>query len=111
MAGAATYRRGNLELAVEWLQKPASNAAIPFEGHLCRAAAYCFLAMAQHRLGKTEAALKSLQDARSIFETEFRKLDSGDLGQSWPDWLMAHIARRQAEKLVLSAESQPEPSR
>jgi hypothetical protein len=38
--------------------------------------------------------------ATQIFETKLPKLESGDLGDNWPESLIAHILLREAKGLI-----------
>ena len=105
--GMAEYRLGDFQQAAEWLQKPAGN---PRAARFCRPAAYFYLAMAQHRLGQTAEALRSFESAGQIVDQDLPTLESGDLTASWHDWLFADIARREAEKLIIVAESKQDTS-
>jgi len=95
--GMAEYRGDNLRAAVEWLDK--ALAAQSKNGY-CDAPAHLLLAMARHRLGETDEARQALQTAVELME-QFPKLDGGDLGDGWHDWLVCQILRREAESVVL----------
>ena len=58
------------------------------------------LAMAQQQLKQSEDARKSLAQATQAFETKLPKLESGDLGENWPEWLVARILLREAKGVV-----------
>ena len=38
--------------------------------------------------------------ATAILETEFPRVEDGDIGREWPDWLIAHILLREARALT-----------
>ena len=40
--------------------------------------------------------------ATQVLETKLPKLESGDLGENWPEWLIARILLREARELVES---------
>ena len=58
------------------------------------------LAMAQQQLKQTDKARKSLAQATQVFNTKLPKLESGDLGENWPQWLIARILLREAKSVV-----------
>jgi hypothetical protein len=53
--------------------------------------------MTRHRLGQHD-------DARRLLDEAARTLDAlaagGDPGEAWPDWLIADLARREAQPLI-----------
>ncbi|MGH7139877.1 MAG: tetratricopeptide repeat protein, partial [Pirellulales bacterium] len=55
-------------------------------------------AMSLHRLGKTDEARQALAAADRLLYAKGPKLDSGDLGAGWHDWLCCRILRREAEE-------------
>ena len=62
--------------------------------------AYSVLAMAQLQLQQTNAARATLAKAVEIEETKLPRLDSGDLGGGWRDWIIAHALLNEARALV-----------
>ena len=58
------------------------------------------LATAQPQLKQAEDARKALAQATQVFETKLPKLESGDLGENWPEWLIARILLREARGLI-----------
>jgi hypothetical protein len=63
-------------------------------------AAYPVMAMAQHQLKRPDEARTALDRAVAIAKTNLPQLDSGDLGQDWPDWVIAHILLQEAQALM-----------
>jgi tetratricopeptide (TPR) repeat protein len=104
----AEYRQGRFAGAVEWGLKALDT---PLDKHVAfrDVQACAVLAMAQHQLHHLDEASAALAKAKGIAETKLRKLDSGDIGDSWHDWLIAHILLREAETLIAgdSATSPP----
>jgi tetratricopeptide (TPR) repeat protein len=94
--GMADYRLGQYEGAQEWLQKALSSDE---EDGIRDSTVYLFLAMAHHRLGKTEEA-RLAERALGIIDRNVPKIESGDLSDSWDDWLRFQINRREAEALL-----------
>ena len=89
------YRDGQSSLAAETLRK----VAAPDHATFCQGAAESYLAMAEHGLGRAEAARAALDRARHVLQASAPP--ATDLGDSWHDWLIAQFALREAEALVL----------
>ena len=62
--------------------------------------AYTALAMAEHQLKHLGEARAALAKGVGIAETKLPKLDSGDLGEGWNDWIIAHSLMREAKMLI-----------
>jgi hypothetical protein len=92
----AEYRAGHAEQAFEWLRK--SLARFP-AGHSERANAGFVLALAYHRLDRTDDARDAFQEAARLMEQHFGHLDGAAVG-NWRDWLLCQILRREAEALL-----------
>ena len=58
------------------------------------------MAMGRHRMGQTEDARANLGRALDIIETKLPKLESGDIGVRWHDWILAHVLLREATELI-----------
>jgi len=56
--------------------------------------------MAQHQLKLGDEARKSLAEAVELAETKLPRLESGDLGEDWPEWLIAHCLMGEARALI-----------
>jgi tetratricopeptide (TPR) repeat protein len=94
--GLAEYRLGNFAGATDWLRKSLSpGAELPVRDGL----AQLFLAMAHHRLGQADEARRALAEAHTMGQ-QIPPLD-GDTIDNWPDGLRFHIARREAEELLI----------
>ena len=95
--GLVEYRQGRFDSAVEWAQKSLSSSGT---NYTTAASAGAVLAMAQQQLKQTDKARKSLAQATQVFETKLPKQESGDLGENWPEWLIARIFLREAKGVV-----------
>ncbi len=84
--GLAEYRHGRLESAVSIMDGPASN--------VLQAAPHLVSAMARHRLGREEEALRTF--AAAILKSDWRK-SRADAREKW----IYHVLRREAEALML----------
>jgi hypothetical protein len=91
----AEYRQGHFAGAEEWAEK-AGVSSFAYSA----AESFAVLAMAKHQLKEPEAARHYLAKATTIVETQFPKIDSGDLGSDWRDWIIAHALLKEARLLV-----------
>ncbi len=91
--GMAAYRAGQFDRATEELGRVVDSNV----GDECKTTAVLFRAMTRHRLGQPD-------DARRLLDRAARTLDAvaegGDPGGAWPDWLIADLARREAQALI-----------
>src|SRR5207244_10161440 len=85
--GLAEYRQGRFASAVEWSQKALSRTGENFNRDV---EAYMVLAIARHQLKQTDEAQATLAKGLEVADTRLPKLDSGDLGGAWLDWIIAH---------------------
>jgi len=95
--GLAEYRQGRFVSAVEWTQKVLAKAG---EQPVRDVQAYMVLAMAQHQLKHLGEARAALAKGVEIAETKLPKLNSGDLGGGWSDWIIANILMGEAKSLI-----------
>ncbi len=95
--GFAEYRRGDFQSAINYLNE---SIAI-FESGVnpyAPALNYFFVAMAQHQLGSTDAALESYQTGVDRNETYYDYIVNNS--NFMVDWLFAETARRQAASVL-----------
>jgi len=95
--GLIEYRQGQFEGAVEWARR---SLAASGTNYTTAASAGAVWAMAQQQLKQPDEARKTLAQATQVFETKLPKLASGDLGENWPEWLIARLLLREARELV-----------
>jgi eukaryotic-like serine/threonine-protein kinase len=93
--GMAEYRQGHFTNTVEWTQRALATASPNRDVE-----AYAVLAMAQQRLRQVDESRATLAKAIEIERTKLPKLDSGDLGENWMDWIIAHVLLREAQTLI-----------
>jgi len=93
----AEYREGSFQSAAEWAARVQEQAGGDYRRDV---QAYSVLAMAQHRLHREGEAHTTLRKAIGVAETNLPKLDSGDLGPDWHDWIIAQTLLREAKGLV-----------
>ena len=90
--GLAEYRQGHFVAAVEWLRKVAAQEGVPARTAQAEAA----LAMAEYRLGQTNAAREALAQGNKIAETELVKPGRMD----WNDTIIAQVLLHEAAGLI-----------
>jgi tetratricopeptide (TPR) repeat protein len=99
----AAYRRGQFAQAAQGIRQvigqpgDVGGTSEDYFGEIC---ANAVLAMALHQMKQPEEARATLAQAVKIADTRLAKLDDGDLGGSWYDWLTAHILLREAKELI-----------
>jgi tetratricopeptide (TPR) repeat protein len=105
--GAAHYRAGQFEQAVERLEQALKACGKNGEAGP-RAAVFSrlFLAMTYHSTGHAPIARQWFDKAVDQIERDLPKEGSQDLGAEWQDWIMCQIIRREAEAL-LKKDAQP----
>jgi class 3 adenylate cyclase/tetratricopeptide (TPR) repeat protein/tRNA A-37 threonylcarbamoyl transferase component Bud32 len=94
--GLAEYRQGRFTSATDRMGTVLTNSGSNFarETEACMV-----LAMSQHQLGQIEQARASLANGAEI-EQKLPKLESGDLGDGWLDWIFAHALMREATAMI-----------
>jgi serine/threonine protein kinase/Flp pilus assembly protein TadD len=90
--GLAEYRQGHFDAAIDWLRKVEPTDAVPTR----TTQMYATLAMAQFRLGQTDAARASLAEAVKLAETKLAERGRLD----WNDGLIARFLLREAQALI-----------
>lgn len=99
--GLVEYRQGRFESVLEWTRK--SLAASGTNYTTCVSAG-AVLATAQQQLKQPEESRKHLAQAVELSETKLPKLESGDVGENWPEWLIARILLREANEILKEKE-------
>jgi eukaryotic-like serine/threonine-protein kinase len=95
--GLAEYRQGHFAGAIDWMQRVLSTPGLDDNRD---AAAWLVLAMAQHEAGKPVEARAALHNATQIIGTKMPALESGDIGDAWNDWIIAHALLKEAQGLI-----------
>jgi hypothetical protein len=108
----AEYRQDRFASAAAWIQRTpfvsqdrAWTRKTPFSENSVdkfELQAYAVLAMAQHRLNQVTESQAALAKAWAIAEVTMPSFDrdSGDIGGSWADWIIANILLDEAKALV-----------
>jgi hypothetical protein len=94
----AEYRQGHFESAAEWAKK-ASGSPIPYSA----AESFAVLSLAQWRMQQYEEARASIARCEAVVEKSLPKLESGNLGDDWRDWIITHVWLAEAKSLILGA--------
>jgi tetratricopeptide (TPR) repeat protein len=93
--GLAEYRLGQYAGAEDWLGKVGLRAGVPARDAEVQAT----LAMAQYRLGQTNAAQAALAEGIKIAETKLNRSDRID----WNDQIIAKVLLREAHTLIVGS--------
>ena len=95
--GLAEYRQGRFPGAAEWVNKTLTGTGKEPERDV---QAYMVLAMAHYQLKQTDEARAAFASGGEIERTKLPKLESGDIGGMWLDWIIAHALMREAKALI-----------
>jgi tetratricopeptide (TPR) repeat protein len=104
----AEYRQGRFASAAEWASKALSQpeyAAViatlnETRGNCRKVEANMVLAMSNYQLHQLEEARAVLARGLKIADTKLPKIESGDLGPYWPDWVFADMLMHEAKALI-----------
>jgi non-specific serine/threonine protein kinase/serine/threonine-protein kinase len=96
--GMAEFRQGNFTAAIEWVSKTLPTETENEPGRDVEA--YMVLAMANYQLKKNDEARAAFSKGAEIERTKLPKLESGDIGDKWEDWIIAHALLREAKALI-----------
>jgi tetratricopeptide (TPR) repeat protein len=107
----AEYRRNHFQEAVSWAHQTTSTInqeklgkyAYTFPEFLddyIGVEADLLLAMAQHRLHQENEARTILADAIKFADGRWPRIESGDLGSQWRDWIIAQALMKEAKRLI-----------
>jgi serine/threonine-protein kinase len=105
--GLAEYRQSRFASAAEWMGTVLTNGGSVLERDT---EAYMVLAMSQCQLGQSEPARASLAKGAEI-EQKLPKIESGDLGRYWIDWIFAHTLLSEAQALIESPLKAPKEAK
>jgi tetratricopeptide (TPR) repeat protein len=95
--GLAEYRQANFAQAVEWTQQALRQAGTDYSRDI---QAYSVRSMALHRLNRAGEAREALSKATILAGAILPRLDSGDLGPDWHEWIIAQTLLREAKALI-----------
>ncbi|HEX5223234.1 MAG TPA: tetratricopeptide repeat protein, partial [Verrucomicrobiae bacterium] len=97
VAGLAAFRQSNHSQALESARMV---LGVPGTDPHPEIAAWTVIAMANHRLKQTNAAVTALSQARELANAKLPKLEAGDLGPGWNDWIITQALLREAGSLI-----------
>ena len=95
--GLAEYRQVNLAQAVQWTRKALSQTGADYNRDV---QAYSVLAMSLHRLNKADEAREAFSKATELAGAKLPRIESGDLGPAWYDWIIAQTLLRESKVLI-----------
>jgi len=109
--GLAEYRAGNFDAAADWLTRSREGFAriLATQGRVNHdqyayaegmATVNFYLAMAEFRLGRVQQSRETFNLAQSQLDTEVPQESSASVKVGQEDWLIVHIAAREAEALM-----------
>jgi len=102
----AEYRQGQFTSAAEWALKAllqpdyCLDRELRKRAHCRRVDAYMLLAMSNYQLHQLDEASAALASGLEIAAKKLPNLESGDLGESWDEWVFAHALMREAKALI-----------
>jgi tetratricopeptide (TPR) repeat protein len=97
LKGLAEYRQANFAQAVGWIQQALIQPGTVYSRDIQSCSV---LAMALQRLNQAGEAREALSKATELAGAKLPRLDGGDLGPSWHNWIIAHILLREAKALI-----------
>jgi tetratricopeptide (TPR) repeat protein len=93
--GLAEYRQKHFASAIDWMQKALADPSVDYRN----AQAYLVLAMAQHESGQLAECRVAMDKGEQIIQA-MPKLESGDIGETWNDWIIVHLLRNEAKAMI-----------
>jgi tetratricopeptide (TPR) repeat protein len=94
----AEYRQGHFMEAVGLAEQ-----TVKYPNPYPEAGAYAVMAMAKYRLKQTDGARVALAKVAGIIDTKMRKIENGDLGSGWRDWIIVHTLFAEANSVIQNA--------
>jgi serine/threonine protein kinase len=91
----AEYRQEHFAEAIQWAESATTNS-FPY----AKAEGYAILSMAQFKSARTNEALNALADCTGVIDQMLPKLSSGNLGDDWRDWIIAHALQSEAKRMI-----------
>jgi len=96
--GFVDYRQGQLDNVAEWISQSLVGTNPSDDSR--RVESYAVLAMSRYHLKQPEEARAALQKGTEIVDEKLPKLDSGDLGDDWREWIIAQALMVEAKALI-----------
>ncbi len=101
------YRQGHFTEAAAWARKAIDNKSSPAGTRYLED--YMVLAMTVYQMNQIEEARAALARGLEIEEKELPHVDSGDLGDDWLDWIIAHALLKEARTLIEGSSKTSDP--
>ena len=99
--GLLEYRLGNYSASSQWMLRLQEDLELDEDlREFVLPLSYLVLAMSQHHLGRPDEARQALSKGTELAQAKLPKLDSGDLGPNWQNWIIAHALLREAKALI-----------
>ena len=95
--GLADYRQGRFATAADWAEKALDKLGTNSERDV---QAYMLQAMACLRLNQPDKARAALATGKELAGAKLPKVEGGDLGAYWLDWVTAQALLREASALI-----------
>jgi serine/threonine protein kinase/tetratricopeptide (TPR) repeat protein len=95
--GLAEYRQGHFEGAIASIEQVLATDDNRIDR---KVEAYMVLAMTHHHLQQIDEARAAFAKGSEIERDKMPKLESGDLGDRWQDWVITHALMREARELL-----------
>jgi eukaryotic-like serine/threonine-protein kinase len=93
----ADYRQGHFTNALDWSDQVLTKVGAISERDV---AAYMVQAMACQRLNQHDKARAALATGKELAGTKLPRIEGGDLGRYWLDWVTAQALLREAKALI-----------
>jgi serine/threonine protein kinase len=97
VSALADYRQGHFAQSADQMSKALAETGQDAERD---AQACAVLAMAQQELAQTNNARATLAAGMQILASKLPKLESGDIGPDWSQWLMTRALMSEAQSLI-----------
>lgn len=95
--GFAELRLHNYGAAKKWMLRVAEHQ---HEGSIRDVEARLVLALAEHGLNNSTAALAAYDEATELASRRLRDVSSGDIESGWADWVIGHSLMREAKQAL-----------
>ncbi len=91
----AEFRLGHYEDAAKWAQS-AAQGQFPH----AQAEAEAIIAMSHFKLNRLDQARAALAQCNKLIDEKLPKLEQGDVGGDWRDWIIAHALQSEAKQMI-----------
>jgi len=95
--GLCEFRQGRFASAVQWMEQVLARSG---EFDFRDVQAHMVLAMSHYQLNHTEEARAALAKGSEISKSNLPRIERGNVGVYWFDWIIAHALEREAIALI-----------